>query len=207
MSDLARPTPAARLVVRVKNNRLIRAREEMGYTTQKAAADATGVNHQTWSGLECLRVSAWCREGRRPTETAQRIADHLGLSVDWLFQADGVGCIPISIPLSAPAMQRLMVPDDGDRLERAELIAILRKAMTTISEREGRLLALYFGLGSEDEHTFAEIGAMEGMSPQNAEKILLRAITRLRHVMSACTGARTPDETPSLRRVLGEPNI
>lgn len=59
-------------------NRLAQLREEKGYKTMKDAADALGVNYTTYR--------SWEQGEREPrTKVTKKIADHYGVSMDYIL--------------------------------------------------------------------------------------------------------------------------
>lgn len=77
---------AFRIKIRIQNNRLVRAREELGMT-QAVAARAIGVGASVLSAFENLssRDSPWSSTYSRWTDTARKIADFYGYSPEYLW--------------------------------------------------------------------------------------------------------------------------
>jgi len=73
-------------------------------------------------------------------------------------------------------------------LEDVSLEQGLEKAMADLGERERLVLRLRFGIGTEREHTLAEVAERLGVSVERVRQIQVRALSRL--------------DTPSLRREL-----
>jgi transcriptional regulator with XRE-family HTH domain len=78
--------PTFRIKIRIQNNRLVRAREELGMT-QAVASRAMGVDASTLSAFENLNANqpAWSDARARWTDTARKIADFYGFSPEYLW--------------------------------------------------------------------------------------------------------------------------
>ena len=46
--------PPFRIEVKVRNNRIIRAREKLGHASARSAADALGVKYESWVRYESM---------------------------------------------------------------------------------------------------------------------------------------------------------
>jgi RNA polymerase primary sigma factor len=57
----------------------------------------------------------------------------------------------------------------------------LERALGTLSDRERRILALYFGLGGDEPMTLEDIGKKLGLTRERIRQIKEKAIQRLRH--------------------------
>jgi RNA polymerase primary sigma factor len=57
----------------------------------------------------------------------------------------------------------------------------LERALGTLSERERRILTLYFGLGGDEPMTLEDIGRKLGLTRERIRQIKEKAIQRLRH--------------------------
>lgn len=68
---------------------------------------------------------------------------------------------------------------DGE-YERHELLALLRRAMSSLPEREARILALRFGLADGNVHPYGEIGKRVGLSAQRIRQLEKQALATLR---------------------------
>ena len=71
------------------------------------------------------------------------------------------------------------MPDDElqDELLRSEV----RRAVSTLTDRESEVLNLYFGLDSERTYTLEEIGLRFGLTRERIRQIKQKAINKLRH--------------------------
>lgn len=70
-------------------------------------------------------------------------------------------------------------PDEG--LLNDSLKKEVRRALATLTQREGDVVAYYYGLNSSEPMTLEEIGARLGLTRERVRQIKEKAIRRLRH--------------------------
>ena len=136
---------------------------------------------------------------KRDSERANaRAASDDGSIEDQEFDADS-GRHPAmpewaSTPLSLDApvgdqdaytlMDRLKDQDSkmpDEELQEALLRNEVRRAVSTLSDRESEVLNLYFGLNSDRSYTLEEIGLRFGLTRERIRQIKQKAINKLRH--------------------------
>ena len=71
------------------------------------------------------------------------------------------------------------MPDE--ELQEALLRNEVRRAVSTLSDRESEVLNLYFGLNSDRTYTLEEIGVRFGLTRERIRQIKQKAINKLRH--------------------------
>jgi len=71
------------------------------------------------------------------------------------------------------------MPDE--ELQEALLRNEVRRAVSTLSDRESEVLNLYFGLNSDRSYTLEEIGVRFGLTRERIRQIKQKAINKLRH--------------------------
>jgi RNA polymerase primary sigma factor len=139
------------------------------------------------------RRSALVQElGREPT--IGEVAEELDLRHDEVERTLTLSRSHLSLdaPLAPGQDSRLMdyIPDvfaatpDAEAYEKA-LAKTIRDALDTLSEREARILKLYFGIDDEEPKTLEEIGAIIGVTRERVRQIKERAIDRMRHASRA----------------------
>ena len=57
--------------------------------------------------------------------------------------------------------------------------------MSSLKEREAKILRLYFGLDDQDPMTLEEIGSLMGITRERVRQIKQKALVRLRHASRA----------------------
>ena len=72
------------------------------------------------------------------------------------------------------------VDPEDEAYERA-LRETVDHALSTLKEREAKVLRLYFGLDAQEPMTLEEIGSLLGITRERVRQIKEKALTRLRH--------------------------
>ena len=127
--------------------------------------------------------------GREPT--VEEIAQDFELSQDEIQRTLAISQTHLSLdaPLTPGEDNRLLdyIADqessspDIETWERARSISI-EEALSSLKEREARVLRLYYGLEEgQDAMTLEEIGALLGITRERVRQIKEKALVRLRH--------------------------
>ena len=164
-----------RVEVRLRNNRLIRMREEFGWT-QSQAARKMGVTVNTLSGYETLRHTPMGAKGWKPS--AIQIADFHGVSPEWLWPDDvqTVTHPVVSGEVSAPSVRALA--------EGGELSRKLEYVLGTLTPREQQVLTYMYGLDGGDESDLATVGKLIDppiKSRAAVRQVEAKALMKIRH--------------------------
>ncbi len=139
------------------------------------------------------RSSALLQElGREPT--VEEIADGMDISRDEVAKTLSISQSHLSLdaPLTPGEDNKLLdyLPDtqnpgpDDETFEHA-LSESIEEVLSTLKEREARILRFYFGLDGEEPMTLEEIGGMLGITRERVRQIKEKALARLRHVSRA----------------------
>jgi RNA polymerase primary sigma factor len=139
------------------------------------------------------RSSALLEElGREPT--VNEIAEGLDITEEEVDRTLAISQSPLSLaaPLTPGEDNRLLdyLPDqfaagpEDEAYERA-LKQTVEAALSTLKEREAKILRLYFGLDDQDPMTLEEIGAILGITRERVRQIKEKALMRLRHASRA----------------------
>ncbi len=139
------------------------------------------------------RTSALLQElGREPTP--EEIAEDLDISEEEVERTLALSQAHLSLdaPLAPGEDSRLLdyLPDqfspapDDETYERA-LSVTIEEALSTLKEREAKILRLYFGLDGQEPMTLEEIGSLLGITRERVRQIKERALGRLRHASRA----------------------
>jgi RNA polymerase primary sigma factor len=135
------------------------------------------------------RSSALLQElGREPT--VEEIAEDLEISQEEVASTLAIAQSHLSLdaPLTPGEDNRLLdyLPDqyspqpEDETFEHA-LRDTIDQALSTLKEREAKVLRLYFGLDDQDPMTLEEIGALLGITRERVRQIKEKALIRLRH--------------------------
>jgi len=66
-----------------------------------------------------------------------------------------------------------------------EEVETVEDALSTLKEREAKILRLYFGLDDQEPTTLEEIGSLLGITRERVRQIKEKALLRLRHASRA----------------------
>ena len=149
------------------------------------------------------RAGALHRIGRRANALQQElgreathaeIAEGMDLTAEEVAKTVAIsqGHLSLDAPLSPGDDTRLLdyLPDeesaspDEQMFERA-LTEAVDESLTTLKEREARILRLYFGLDGGEPMTLEDIGVLLGVTRERVRQIKEKAISRLRHQSQA----------------------
>jgi len=130
--------------------------------------------------------------GREPTPT--EIAEGMDITLEEVQKTLSISRSHVSLdaPVTTGEDARLLdyLPDtqnagpDSDTFEHA-LSESVEEVLSTLREREARILRLYFGLDGPEPMTLEEIGGMMGITRERVRQIKEKALSRLRHVSRA----------------------
>ena len=139
------------------------------------------------------RSSALLQElGREPT--VEEIAEELEISREEVERTLAISQSHLSLdaPVTPGEDNRLLdyLPDQyspGPEEEAYEhaLKETVEDSLSTLKEREAKILRLYFGLDDQDPMTLEEIGALLGITRERVRQIKEKALLRLRHASRA----------------------
>ncbi len=139
------------------------------------------------------RSSALQQElGRDPT--VEEIAEGLDISEEEVAKTLSIsqGHLSLDAPLTPGEDNKLLdyLADterpgpDQETFERA-LSESIEEVLSTLKEREAKILKLYYGLDGHEPMTLEEIGSMLGITRERVRQIKEKALNRLRHVSRA----------------------
>jgi len=139
------------------------------------------------------RSSALLQElGREPT--VEEIAEGMDISEEEVAKTLSISQSHLSLdaPLTPGEDNKLLdyLPDtqnpgpDDETFEHA-LTESIEDVLSTLKEREAKILRLYFGLDGQEPMTLEEIGSLLGITRERVRQIKEKALARLRHVSRA----------------------
>jgi RNA polymerase primary sigma factor len=126
--------------------------------------------------------------GREPT--LEEIAEELELSEEEIKHTLAMAQTHLSLdaPLVPGEDGQLLdyvsdqfAPGPDEELYTQALSRSIEEALSTLSEREAKVLRLYFGLGDTEPLTLEQIGERFGITRERVRQIKERALSRLRH--------------------------
>lgn len=164
-----------RLKVRIYNNRLVRAREEL-QLTQRDVARRIGVSPHIICYLENCKHQAWGEFGWTPS--AQALADFYGYSPEYLWPEEiaAVRKNALSLEVAAGDIPALLPPDE--QLSNAEMKQFVGKAYRALPPvQRDALMNVTHG----EDLTLKKIGEHLDLSRERTRQIREDALRRLRH--------------------------
>lgn len=173
--DLGRPF---RVVAVLRNNRLIRAREELGLSSPKAAV-AIGVSYGTLNALESLKGSPWNKHMDDWSPSALKIAAYYGYSPEELWP-DIIKEVRATKALLEVATPALSLSADASTVNK-ELREAVAKRLHQLTPRYQQVLAMRFGFDGGDGKTIAEVADHLKLSRERTRQIELKALRHLQH--------------------------
>mgnify|MGYP001565051675 CR=1 FL=1 len=172
-----------RVVARLRNNRLIRAREALGYASCRQAVEKIGVSYTTLINYESLSKSPWDERAKEGgwSPSARKIADAYAYHPEelWPEVMKDVRARAAVLELSEPT---LSVAVDR-RLDYGELRGVVQKQLATLRPADREVLERRFGLNGREAQTLEGVAASLS-SPVNRERarqIEARGLRNLRH--------------------------
>lgn len=177
--DLGKPF---RVRAQVRNNRMIRARERLGYASAKVAATALQVPYEALVQFEALKISPTGARGEW-RGCARRIAVAYGVEPEdlWPECIAAIAQSSIEIEVGAREVLALSAAVDPQVVADARLYLLALMGRTKLHGRQERLLILRYGLDGSGERSFEEIGKELGVSRERVRQIEQRALRNLRH--------------------------
>jgi RNA polymerase primary sigma factor len=130
--------------------------------------------------------------GREPT--IEEIAEGMDIPREEVAKTLSISRSHLSLdaPLTPGEDNKLLdyLPDDqspgpDDQTFERALSNSIEEVLSTLKEREAKILRLYFGLDSNEAMTLEEIGGLLGITRERVRQIKEKALARLRHVSRA----------------------
>ena len=130
--------------------------------------------------------------GRDPT--IDEIAEGMDIPRDEVAKTLAISQTHLSLdaPLTPGEDNKLLdyLPDDqspgpDDQTFERALSGSIEEVLSTLKEREAKILRLYFGLEGQEAMTLEEIGGLLGITRERVRQIKEKALARLRHVSRA----------------------
>lgn len=182
------PQKELRFIAQIKNNRLLRIREEMKMN-QSEFAKLLGVTNTFYGRMENLKFYPLIKNDTEWSESATKIAKKLRLPEDYIWPEALKTIEKTKIEMELDAKELLALtsaattttPDDY--LRQVDLRIAVNKMLATLEPREEKIIRLRFGMSKEDvddgERTLEEIGDMLNVTSgriQAIEKCIFRKL-------------------------------
>jgi RNA polymerase sigma factor (sigma-70 family) len=169
--------PPFRIEIKVRNNRIIRAREKLGYANASEAAKALKVHYHHWVQYESMAMSPLTTDGEWK-ESAKAVADAIFADPDDLWPDEALRISKTRATIEVTFEQ--MVRSFGDVPEHRMLVAgdrsTLEAAIGKLTKRE--IGVLHHRIVREED--LEEVGKRFDLSRTRIMQIQARAIEKLR---------------------------
>jgi RNA polymerase primary sigma factor len=126
--------------------------------------------------------------GREPT--LEEIAERMGMSLDKVQKVLKIAKSPISLetPIGEEGDSRLEdfiedkeVISPQDAAINSNMAKRIQRALSTLNEREEKILRMRFGIGEKHDHTLDEVGQYFELTRERIRQIEDKALRKLRH--------------------------
>ncbi len=111
--------------------------------------------------LTCLQVNKCLQWARQPYSLNRQLGDERSMELEDL------------LPSSSPTPEELLIMQEGSAIDVEPLLALLKP-------KYRQVIVLRYGLVDGQALTFAQVGALLGISRQGVHQIEVRALERLR---------------------------
>jgi RNA polymerase primary sigma factor len=137
-----------------------------------------------------VRVSHYLvqENGREPTP--EELAEKLRMPVDKVRKIMKIAKEPISLEtpvgeegdsLLGDFIEDKEAPVPHDEMVNNDLTGHMNEVLSTLSEREEKVLRMRFGIGEQKDHTLEEVGAYFKVTRERIRQIEAKALRKLRH--------------------------
>jgi transcriptional regulator with XRE-family HTH domain len=168
-----------RMNVRLRNNRLIVLREQLGQS-QAECARVSGVSQGSLNALETLRISPLRPDGEW-SSPAKRIAEFHGVSPEWIWPEEVKRLRARAIMLETNAAELVASPTGSRRLEAEASAAMVQEWTKKLTPREARAVTATV----VEEKGFAELASEFGVSGGMVAIIQRRGLQKMREASRA----------------------
>ena len=173
-----------RIEARLKNGRLMRAREQSGFPTIAALARATGIPQSTISALETLRESPINATTKEWRAVAINIAELFGYSCDELWPEEIFEVRERALMLEIASVQSNNTECMEETVARLELSEHMSAVLKRLTPRERTVIEQRFFQDKTLDAIScpaATTGKMRIMAKENARQVEAKALRKLRH--------------------------
>ena len=126
--------------------------------------------------------------GREPT--LEEIAERMGMSLDKVQKVFKIAKSPVSLetPIGEEGDSRLEdfiedkeVISPQDAAIGSNMAKRIQKVLSTLNEREEKILRMRFGIGEKHDHTLGEVGQVIELTRERIRQIEEKALRKLKH--------------------------
>jgi transcriptional regulator with XRE-family HTH domain len=176
------------MTVKLRNNRLIKLREQLGLN-QGQFARKIGMQPQDYNGYENLRHKAWCNSGWK--KVALRIAEFHGVSPEYIWpdEVKSVKKNVMNLEMASREVNELLGVEEKVELNELSNNAVKVLSSPVVSDRERLLIEKYmndenFCLNDGIRDSRLMVDGREKISRQRVSIILHDGLRKMRKEMS-----------------------
>lgn len=165
-----------RVRARLYNNRLIKARTELGFCSAMEASKGLGIAVGVIRDYEKLKASPVDKNTGDWKASAQELADALGYVPDELWP-DAIFAVKQRYMELEAGSQMIAI---GDGQNTVALASQVQRALKSLPPRQRDVVARRFGLDGQQEQELSTVGEVLTISRERVRQIELKALRRLR---------------------------
>jgi RNA polymerase sigma factor (sigma-70 family) len=182
-----------RLKFVIKNNLILTAIEDMGYTNLHTFAKCEDIGLQGLYDLINLKKPP-IGVGGEFSKSAKELMEVLGACPTDLWTEEQLTltlkknsqeknlskeALRVALRSDARSLIGLDYPEQG--VAEKEAVQAVHEAIESLTPREAQVLSLRFGLGKEDEHSLEEVGEKFKIHRERIRQIEAKALKKMRH--------------------------
>jgi RNA polymerase sigma factor (sigma-70 family) len=195
-----------RLKFVIKNNLILTAIEDLGYTNLHKFSKDT---HVSLTGLYDLinlkdppigvggnfsKVAKQLMEALGACPTDLWTEEQLTLTLKKNSQEKNLSKEALRVALRSDARSLIGLDYPEQEVAEKEAVQAVSEALDSLTPREAKILKLRFGIGEEDEHSLEEVGKKFEINRERIRQLEVRALKKMRH----------PSRSEKLRSFLGD---
>jgi RNA polymerase primary sigma factor len=192
-----------RLKVTIKNNLILNAIEERGYTNLNNFCKGEGLKLNNLYDLINLKIAPIGVDGRfiKPAQDLMEVLgacptdlwteEQLTLKLQTNTVTKTLNKEKVDIYLSS-GNSHLILDNPANVFEKEDDKKLISQMLNSLSPRESKILKLRFGLENTDEHTLEEVGDKYHSHRERIRQLEARALRKMRH----------PSRSESLKELL-----
>jgi len=188
-----------RVKITIKNNKLLSAIEELGYTSVIKFSEVVGISPGSIYELLNMKKGAYSLATNKLRPVVESLCLFLGKSIEDIFPVDNIDkplkTNHVMLEMDKPQVGHLLTNSESINplklLEDKEQLNLITKCLNQLDPRHAECIRLRFGLGCEP-HTYKRIGELiprdersyrgEGaLTTERTRQIMLTAMRKLRY--------------------------
>jgi|TARA_R110000782_G_scaffold8666_2_gene28084 RNA polymerase sigma factor (sigma-70 family) len=180
-----------RVRISIRNERLLSAIEEAGYSSARQCSIANGYKDYLIGNLVNGSIKPLDSKTGKPTKFCKEVLEILGKSIEDCFtprQLQGFKKNSYQVKVDEKELKQLVSEhkNQGDTLLESDLDKKISEVLSTrLTPRQEKIVRMHFGLGKYKGHTITELAKYYNLSTSRVGQILDKAIRKLQHVSSA----------------------